>query len=92
MDIVRKRFLVSGRVQGVGFRWFTRTCAERLGLAGFVRNLPDGRVHCEVEGPAQALTSFEAEVRRGPPAGEVTALEVTPLPAEGRGGGFVVAR
>lgn len=64
--IVAKRILVSGRVQGVGFRWFTRDAATREGVRGWVRNLPDGRVEAFVEGDADAVTRVERAVRRGP--------------------------
>ena len=83
MDIVRKRFLVTGRVQGVGYRWFTRKCAERLGLAGFVRNLPDGSVLCEAEGSSSAIASFTAEIEIGPPHCSVARLLATELAVEG---------
>jgi acylphosphatase len=56
------RIQVSGRVQGVGFRWFTRRAAEQLGLAGRVRNLPDGRVEIEVAGSPERLEAFRSQV------------------------------
>jgi len=64
--IVARRFLISGRVQGVGFRWFAHDAAVREGLAGWVRNLPDGRVEALVEGDAEAVTRVERALRSGP--------------------------
>jgi len=63
---VARRFVISGRVQGVGFRWFTRETAQREGLTGWVRNLPDGRVEAFVEGEAESVDRMELALRRGP--------------------------
>ena len=67
---------VSGRVQGVGFRDFARREARRLGLGGWVRNLPDGRVEIWAQGPPGALSAFLEQVRRGPRAARVDGVEV----------------
>jgi acylphosphatase len=87
------RIWVSGRVQGVGFRWFTRQAARELGgLAGRVRNLPDGRVEVEVAGDGARLEAFRARLRQGPPGARVTSLEeqeIIPVPV---GDGFVIDR
>ena len=64
--IVARRLLISGRVQGVGFRWFAHDAAVREGVAGWVRNLPDGRVEALVEGDAEAVTRVERALRSGP--------------------------
>ncbi len=69
------RFLVSGRVQGVGFRWFVRQRARVLGVAGWVRNLPDGRVEVMASGDDAAVAALEAAVREGPSGAAVTAVE-----------------
>ena len=53
---IARRFVVSGRVQGVGFRWFTQDTARREGAMGWVRNLPDGRVEAIVEGDSESVT------------------------------------
>jgi acylphosphatase len=66
--------IVYGRVQGVGFRWFVRTEARRLGLAGWVRNLPDGTVEMRASGIAQFLAALEQAVQRGPEGAEVTQI------------------
>ena len=79
--IVARRFVVSGRVQGVGYRFHARDAAAREGLRGFVRNLPDGRVEVEAEGDGDAVRRFERALRQGPPAGrvdEVTVTDMTP--------------
>jgi acylphosphatase len=66
-DAVQARwFYVSGQVQGVGYRFFARAVAERLGIAGYVRNLADGRVEAYAVGTAKELDSFATELRRGP--------------------------
>jgi acylphosphatase len=78
------RIRLTGRVQGVGFRWFTRRAAQDLGLAGKVRNLPDGRVEVEVAGNTEKLDTFREGLRKGPPGARVTHLEeeeLSPVPA-----------
>lgn len=71
------RFIVNGRVQGVGFRWFVMREAARLDLAGYVRNLPDGTVEVVARGPAAALTSLESALAHGPPAARVGSVDKT---------------
>lgn len=63
---VARRFVISGRVQGVGFRWFTQDTASREGVVGWVRNLPDGRVEALIEGDDEAVTRVERALRAGP--------------------------
>lgn len=70
-----KRFLVSGRVQGVGFRYFVRQQAQALGLAGWVRNLPDGRVEAFAEGALALLDQMEQLLKEGPLMSRVTEVE-----------------
>jgi acylphosphatase len=72
---------VTGRVQGVGFRWFVRERADALGLSGWVKNRSDGSVELLVAGDAQASEQFLAAVRRGPPHARVDALEPISPPA-----------
>lgn len=69
------RFLVSGTVQGVGFRWFVARHGRQLGLRGFARNLPDGRVEVLVSGRGPALDDLEVLLRRGPAHALVTEVE-----------------
>ena len=63
---IARRYIISGRVQGVGFRYFTQESALREGATGWVRNLPDGRVEAYVEGDAEAVTRLERALRSGP--------------------------
>ncbi len=72
------RARVTGRVQGVGFRWSAVNEARRLGLRGRVRNAADGSVEVEAEGDAGALAEFFAWLRRGPSGAWVTGVEVDP--------------
>ncbi|MGH8878544.1 MAG: acylphosphatase [Stackebrandtia sp.] len=72
---IARRFFVSGRVQGVFFRAFTRDVALRQRLSGTVRNLSDGRVEAYAEGPAEALDAFERELRAGPPSARVDEVD-----------------
>jgi acylphosphatase len=72
------RFLVAGRVQGVFFRASTRDQAQLLGLSGYARNLPDGRVEVLACGADTALAEFRGWLRRGPPQATVDALECAP--------------
>jgi acylphosphatase len=71
-------FRVSGRVQGVGFRQWTRKTAERLGLSGSVRNLPDGSVEVQAAGSAQGLRELEGALWDGPPAARVERVDAVP--------------
>lgn len=79
MTRVRIAFSVTGRVQGVGFRWFVEQRAAALGLSGFVRNEADGRVTGEAEGSEGEVADFVAALRRGPALARVDRLEQTPL-------------
>jgi acylphosphatase len=76
------RYLVSGSVQGVGFRWFVARHARTLGLAGYARNLPDGRVEVVVTGPDDALPALEQLLRTGPANAQVDRVErsADPMP------------
>jgi acylphosphatase len=69
---------VTGIVQGVGFRWFVRERARRLGLAGWVRNLPDGSVEVAAEGDEQQIELLRKELLRGPSGASVDALHEMP--------------
>jgi acylphosphatase len=76
-DVVRLRAVVTGSVQGVGFRWSARLEAQRLGVTGYARNRADGAVQVEAEGPTGAVDAFVAWLRIGPPSASVANLEVT---------------
>ena len=80
------RYLVRGRVQGVGYRYFALKRAEQLELAGFVRNMPDGSVEVIAEGPDAALAEFEKNLEQGPSFARVEAVERAPLEARGDSG------
>ena len=69
------RFLVSGMVQGVGFRWFVARHARSLGLTGYAENLPDGRVEVLVDGSDEALEALERLLRAGPASAQVDRVE-----------------
>jgi len=77
--IVRRRFTVSGDVQGVGYRSFARMAARRQGLVGRVRNLPDGRVEVLAQGPPAAFEVFQGKLHEGPPFSTVAGVERTEL-------------
>jgi acylphosphatase len=73
--------LVSGQVQGVGYRWFVRGLATGAGLAGVARNLPDGRVEVVLEGPEDAVSRVIAELDGPRAPGTVTAVHARDEPA-----------
>ena len=75
MSIRRVQAIVSGRVQGVGYRYFAAHAAHRLGVKGTVRNLPDGEVEAIAEGEEALLQEFLDELRRGPSAASVDDLQ-----------------
>jgi acylphosphatase len=90
MARVRKRLVVHGRVQGVWFRDSARLQAERHGLAGWVRNRPDGTVEAELEGLADDVEVVVRWFEHGPRDALVDRLEVTDLPTRGESGFAVV--
>jgi acylphosphatase len=77
-----QRLLITGRVQGVGFRFALRREAERLGLRGWVRNRSDGSVEALAHGSPDALDALAQWARRGPPAARVAGLSSEPAPLE----------
>ena len=87
---VRRQFVITGRVQGVGFRWFARDAAAREGVDGWVRNLPDGRVEAEIEGELEAVDRVEAALGRGPGGSRVDEVRVEERAPEGRRTGFSI--
>lgn len=78
--MTRAGFRVHGRVQGVGFRWWTRTQAVRLGLAGSVRNLPDGAVEIFVQGHDTAVQELREQLASGPTGARVERVETVAAP------------
>ena len=89
-DRVAAEIFVSGMVHGVGYRFFTQRAAEELGLSGWVRNLPDGRVQAEVEGPRARVEELLLRLRVGPRLSSVTGVAVTWKTAGGATSGFLV--
>ena len=73
---MRVHVFVTGRVQGVGFRAFVCRQAEQQGLTGWVRNVVDGRVESEVQGPRAVVSNFLRDVERGPTLSSVTQIEI----------------
>jgi acylphosphatase len=86
MAVVRRRVVVRGRVQGVWFRESARRRAEELGLAGWVRNNPDGTVEAEAEGPPEDVEVFVSWLGHGPPQARVDAIDVEERPPLGERG------
>ena len=82
--------MITGRVQGVGFRWFAHDAAVREGVDGWVRNLPDGSVEAEIEGDVEAVVRVEAALRRGPSASRVDSVDVDDRAPGGRRTGFSI--
>jgi acylphosphatase len=82
-----RRFLITGRVQGVYFRHSTRLQAERLGVRGVVRNLPDGSVEVIAHGTPEAMENLREWLRRGPSGAQVAAVQEFELPSTGLGDG-----
>ncbi len=76
----RARILVQGAVQGVGYRWFARSRARALKLAGLVRNLDDGNVELLVSGRADDVLTFVGELEQGPPRARVVKVDVDDAP------------
>jgi acylphosphatase len=81
-----KRWRISGRVQGVGFRYFVQREASRLNLNGWVRNLADGSVEVYAAGARDRLDKLAAALRSGPPLAEVTHVEESAAPPEALSG------
>lgn len=88
--LIARRYRVAGRVQGVGFRFFTERAALAEGLGGFVRNRQDGTVEALVEGDVDAVMRFERALRLGPPGARVDAVDVTEEVPSGRAPVFVI--
>lgn len=85
------RMTVSGRVQGVGFRYYVVECAQTLGINGWVRNTWDGKVELAAEGPRPDLEILRDRVRQGPPASFVADVQESWEPPAGKFSRFYVA-
>jgi acylphosphatase len=76
-EIIHRNIRITGRVQGVGFRYNAREAASHYGMKGFIRNQPNGDVYLEVEGPRAAVDEFTAWCRQGPPRSRVDFVDIT---------------
>jgi acylphosphatase len=88
--IVARRYVIGGRVQGVGFRYFAEAVAAREGILGWVKNTPDGRVEVFAEGDSEAVERFERNLRHGPPSARVHSVDVNDMIPTGRETGFCI--
>ena len=87
---VARRFIVSGHVQGVGYRYFAQDAARHEGLHGYVTNHDDGTVEVTAEGEAESLERFERQLRQGPSRSRVEHVMIDDIEPASRGGGFFV--
>jgi acylphosphatase len=85
-DVTANRYIVAGRVQGVGYRYFVLQQAEALGVTGFTRNLADGSVEVVAEGTEDLLDKLGERLREGPAFSSVTGLECEPVAPRGDSG------
>ena len=85
-----RRYLISGRVQGVGYRYFAEAVAAREGIHGWVQNLPGGNVEAVAEGDADAIERFERAIRHGPSGARIDHVDVESTVPSGRDTGFAV--
>ena len=76
------RYRVKGRVQGVGFRYFTYQVARSLGVKGWVRNLSSGDVEIHAQGNDESIRAFQSRIESGPPSARVSEVEIEPVSAE----------
>jgi acylphosphatase len=88
--LVARKFLISGRVQGVGFRYFIEARATAEGVHGWVRNLPDGRVEALLEGEQTSVDRVEAVLWRGPSGAVVDHVASEAVVPSGRPTGFSI--
>jgi len=90
--MVDRGFLLRGRVQGVGFRWWTRQTAEQLGVVGTVKNLRDGSVEVMARAEAEAMERFAHRLRQGPPSARVDEVEEIEAALPDQAGSFHIER
>ena len=88
--VLAKHYIVRGRVQGVGYRYFAQEVAERLGVAGYVRNLPTGEVEVHAEADESTLHQFKAELERGPRLSRVSEVIESNLSSAGSYSSFLI--
>ncbi len=82
MDTISKHLIISGRVQGVGFRHFTYKTAKELGIKGWVKNLRDGTVETVFTGNPENVYNMKEKLKEGPPRARVQNIEEVELPAD----------
>ena len=87
---IARRFIVRGRVQGVGFRYFAVRAARQAGVSGSVRNLADGTVEAIAEGTVSSIDKFRIELQHGPSYGHVERIDEMEIGPTGRYSGFDV--
>jgi acylphosphatase len=87
---VAKAIRIDGRVQGVGFRWAAFSEAQRIGVTGWVRNLPDGAVETFVQGDPDRVEALVSWLRSGPPGSEVLCFAVEDVPPDPGADGFAI--
>ena len=90
-ELVRVHVIADGLVQGVAYRFFAEKYAARLGITGWVRNLPDGRVEVLAEGTGDHVEAFLERLKEGPSLARVDAFDVRREPATGEFGDFRIA-
>ena len=88
--MIAKDFVVSGRVQGVGYRYFAQEAAKRRGIRGYVRNLFNGDVEVHAEGDAAALPLFKQDLQKGPRLSDVTKVTETDAAVTGIYSSFLI--
>jgi acylphosphatase len=88
--LVARRFVLSGHVQGVGFRFFAESAAHAEGVSGWVRNHADGSVEIFAEGDREAVDRFEGKLRRGPARARIERVIVDDDVPSGRSQGFSI--
>ena len=86
--VIARRYNITGRVQGVGFRLFAQDVAAVEGVHGYVQNLPDGAVEALVEGDDESVLRVERALRRGPPGARIDHVVVEAISPSGRATGF----
>jgi acylphosphatase len=92
MSKIRRRLLISGVVQGVNFRAYTRSIAKQHGALGWVRNLPDGRVEAVIEGDPEQVDIVIEWCKKGPPYGRVEKISIHEEPVTGEFADFDISR
>ena len=90
--VIARKFLISGEVQGVGFRYFAQRSSARHQVRGYIKNLEDGRVEVHAEGSATAVDGFRLDLAAGPHHSRVTNIEELVLEPTGRYSAFRIER